>query len=134
MYVPKHFEESRPEVMHALMRSHPLGVLVVQTSDGLEANHVPFVTDASPAPYGTLRCHVARANPVWAALEQTSDVLAIFQGPEAYVSPSAYEAKQQDGRVVPTWNYVAVHAYGKARVVHEREWLMKLLDALTSEH
>ncbi len=129
MYIPAHFAEHRVEVMHALMRSYPLGVLVTNTSAGMEANHIPFVTDTNPGPWGTLRCHVARANPVWASLEHASDVLVIFQGPEAYVSPSAYEAKQKDGRVVPTWNYVAVHAYGKARIVHDRERLLDLLDA-----
>ncbi len=120
--------------MHALMQRHPLGVLVANTSSGLDANHIPFVVDAAPEPWGTLRCHVARANPIWASLEQNPDVLVIFQGPDGYVSPSVYEAKQQDGRVVPTWNYVAVHAYGAARVVHERTWLLDLLNALTSAH
>ncbi len=134
MYVSKYFEESRVEVMHALMRSYPLGALVVKTASGLEANHVPFVTDPNPAPWGTVRCHVARANPVWSLLEQASDVLVIFQGPDAYISPSVYEAKEKDGKVVPTWNYVAVHAYGTARVIQEREWLLNLLNDLTVEH
>jgi len=134
MYVPSHFEEARPEVMHALMRSYPLGVLVVQTAKGLDANHIPFVSDTNPAPWGSLRCHVARANPVWSSLEQARDALVIFQGPDAYVSPSAYEAKRKDGKVVPTWNYVAVHAYGRARVIHDREWLLEQLNALTVEH
>lgn len=134
MYLPPHFTESRVEVMHALMQRHPLGVLVANTSAGMEANHIPFVIDAAPAPWGTLRCHVARANPIWSSLEQTNEVLVVFQGPQSYVSPSLYEAKQTDGRVVPTWNYVAVHAYGKARVIHEREWLFDLLNELTSAH
>ncbi|MFO7306859.1 MAG: FMN-binding negative transcriptional regulator [Gammaproteobacteria bacterium] len=132
MYLPQHFAESRVEVMHAFMRKHPLGVLVANTPAGLDANHVPFVTDSEPAPWGRLRCHVARANPIWSAVEQANDVLVIFQGPEAYVSPSVYEAKRRDGKVVPTWNYVTVHAYGKARVVHEHEWLLAQLHALTA--
>jgi transcriptional regulator len=134
MYVPKHFEESQVAVLHALMQQHPLGVLVANTPNGLDANHIPFVVDATPAPWGTLRCHVARANPIWSALEKSKDVLVIFQGPESYVSPSVYEAKKTDGRVVPTWNYAAVHAYGTANLVHEREWLLDLLNALTSAH
>ena len=133
MYVPAHFAEHRVEVMHALMRSYPLGVLVANTSAGMEANHIPFVTDPNVGPQGTLRCHVARSNSLWTSLVQASDVVVILQGPDAYVSPSAYEAKQKDGKVVPTWNYVAVHAYGTARVVHEREWLLDLLNALTVE-
>jgi transcriptional regulator len=134
MYLPSHFAESRIDVMHALMRDYPLGVLIASTSNGLDANHVPFMTDPTPEPWGTLRCHVARANPIWSELERSSEVLVVFQGPEAYVSPSAYEAKRTDGKVVPTWNYVAVHAYGTARVVHDREWLLNLLNALTSAH
>lgn len=134
MYLSHHFAESRVEVMHALMRAHPLGVLVANTAEGMDANHVPFVADLEPAPWGRLRCHVARANPIWSALEQANDVLVIFQGAEAYVSPSVYEAKRKDGKVVPTWNYVAVHAYGKARVVHERAWLFEQLHALTTVH
>jgi transcriptional regulator len=134
MYVPAHFAEDRIDALHALMRRYPLGVLVTSTPDGMDANHIPFVLDAAPAPWGRLRCHVARANPVWRALDEARNVLVIFQGADAYVSPSVYEAKKQDGKVVPTWNYLAVHAYGKARAVHEREWLMTLLEDLTSIH
>jgi transcriptional regulator len=131
MYIPSHFNESRVEAMHALIRSYPLGTLVAATNQGLEANHVPFVIDELPAPYGMLRCHVARANPVWRSLADVGDVLVVFQGPDAYVSPSVYEAKQKDGKVVPTWNYVAVHAYGQARAIDDVAWLSKLLDDLT---
>lgn len=134
MYIPTHFNESRVEVLHGLMRAYPLGTLVATTERGLEANHIPFVLDEAPAPYGTLRCHVARANPIWRDLANTSEVLVVFQGPDAYVSPSVYEAKPRDGKVVPTWNYIAVHAYGTARAVDDAGWLSAQIDALTHAH
>jgi transcriptional regulator len=134
MYVPKHFEETRIEVLHALMRRHPLGALVATTPQGLDASHIPFEIDPEPAPYGTLRCHVARANPLWQTLSTTPETLVIFQGQDAYISPSWYVAKQEHGKVVPTWNYAVVHAHGRARVVHEADWLRALVTALTDRH
>jgi transcriptional regulator len=134
MYVPKHFEETRIEVLHALMRQHPLAALVATTPQGLDASHVPFEVDREPAPYGTLRCHVARANPLWQTLTSAPETLVIFQGDDAYISPSWYVAKQEHGKVVPTWNYAVVHAHGRARVVHEADWLRTLVTALTDRH
>lgn len=134
MYVPKHFEEARTEVLQELIRRHPLGVLVAPTPQGLEANHIPFEIDASAGAHGLLRCHVARANPVWRHLTAEAEVLVIFQGEESYVSPPWYPAKQAHGKVVPTWNYVAVHAYGKSRVTHDAAWLRALVESLTSTH
>jgi len=134
MYLPKHFEETRVEVLHALVRRHPLGTLVAMTPHGLDASHIPFEIDPEPAPYGTLRCHVARANPLWQTLSSAPEALAIFQGDDAYISPSWYVAKQEHGKVVPTWNYAIVHAHGQARVVHEADWLRTLVTALTDRH
>jgi len=134
MYLPQAFEEKRVDVLHACIRAHPLGALVTVGADGLNANHVPFVVDPEPLPFGTLRAHVARGNPAWRELTSSPDVLVIFQGAQAYVSPSWYPAKQEHGKVVPTWNYVAVHAYGAARVIHDAAWLRALVTALTSAH
>lgn len=134
MYVPKHFEEARTEVLHELIRRRPLGVLVANTPDGLDANHVPFEIDASRGAHGVLRCHVARANPVWRRLSSQIDVLVVFQGDESYVSPAWYPTKQEHGKVVPTWNYVAVHAYGKPQVTHDAAWLRALVESLTNTH
>ncbi len=134
MYLPKHFEESRPQVLHELIRRHPLGVLVAMTPEGLDASHVPFETDPEPAPCGVLRCHVARANTLWRHLSADAEVLAIFQGAESYISPAWYPAKEEHGKVVPTWNYVTVHAYGKPTVIHDRSWLRTLVEALTNRH
>jgi transcriptional regulator len=134
MYLPRHFEENRTEVLHQLIVTHPLGALVSLSADGLNANHIPFQLVAEPTPLGTLRGHVARANPLWRDFDPRVEALVIFQGPGAYVSPSWYPSKAQDGRVVPTWNYVAVPAYGRLRVVEEPEWLRAQLEALTEQH
>ena len=134
MYLPRHFEETRVDVLHGLMRAHPLGALVTLGPDGLEANHIPFEIDPDPAPFGTLRGHVARANPVWRELSRGADALAIFQGPATYVSPSWYPTKQEGGQVVPTWNYAVVHAYGPLRAVDDPAWLRAFVERLTSRH
>jgi transcriptional regulator len=131
MYLPSHFQESRVDVMHALIRAYPLGTLVAMTSGGLDANHVPFLVDALPGSNGSLRCHVAKANPIWRELSAKSEVLVIFQGADAYISPSAYQAKKDNGKVVPTWDYAVVHAYGVPRVTTDRDWLFQLVHDLT---
>jgi transcriptional regulator len=134
VYLPQAFEEKRVDVIHACIRAHPLGALVTVGAQGLNANHVPFLVDPEPAPFGTLRAHVARGNSAWRDLASAPDALVIFQGPQGYVSPSWYPGKAEHGKVVPTWNYVVVHAYGAARVVHDAAWLRNLVGDLTREH
>jgi transcriptional regulator len=134
MYVPRHFAETRVDVLHDLIRRYPLGTLVVAGSNGLDATHVPFETSPEPAPFGALRCHVARANPVWQQISADRQVLVVFQGEQGYVSPGWYVAKQEHGKVVPTWDYVAVHAYGTARAVHDVAWLRQMVEDLTNRH
>jgi len=134
MYVPKLFEEPDLSVLHALVREHPLGTWVTHDDGGLVANHVPFVLDAGHGEYGALRAHVARANPVWQAVSTTVRSLVVFQGPQAYVTPSWYPTKQVSGEVVPTWNYAVVHAYGLPRVIQDRSWLLSLVGDLTTRH
>lgn len=131
MFLPKHFEESRVEVMHALIREHPLGVLVTLGSDGLNANHIPIDVDPEPAPFGTLRGHVARANSVWRDHLADVEALVVFQGPAGYVTPSWYPTKRQTGKVVPTYNYAVVHGYGPLRIVEDAAWLRRLVGRLT---
>jgi transcriptional regulator len=133
MYLPAHFEETRVDVLHALVRNHPLGLLVTQGPGGLQANSIPFLIDAEPAPSGTLRAHVARANPVWREAAD-SDVLVVFQGPQAYVSPGWYPSKAEHGKAVPTWNYVMVQARGRLRAVEDAAWLHALVSRLTATH
>jgi len=119
MYVPPVFDEPRLEVLHDLMRARPLATLVTLASSGLNANHVPLLVFEEPAPFGLLRGHVARANPVWSDFSKDVEALAVFHGPNAYISPTWYPTKKETGNVVPTWNYVAVHAYGFLRVVDD---------------
>jgi transcriptional regulator len=134
MYLPKHFEEQRVDVMHGLIRARPLATLVTQSAAGLNADHVPLLISESPAPFGTLLGHIARANPLAAHVAHGAEALAVFHGPEAYISPSWYATKRETGKVVPTWNYAAVHAYGVLRVVEDASWLRDLLDRLTAHN
>ena len=133
MYLPAHFEEKRVEVLHGLVRSHPLGLLVTQGASGLQANSIPFLIDPEPGPLGTLRGHVARANPVWRE-SGGGEALVVFQGPQAYVSPGWYPSKAEHGKVVPTWNYVMVQARGTLRAVDDAAWLHALVTRLTATH
>jgi transcriptional regulator len=136
MYLPAHFAESRAEVLHALIRSHPLGLLVTQSGDGsIAANDIPFVLDASDdGSPGVLRAHVARANPLWRTARSDVESLVVFQGPQGYVSPAWYPAKAEHGKVVPTWNYVVVQARGALRAIDDREWLRAFVTRLTDRH
>ena len=131
MYQPPHFREDRTEVQHALIRAHPLGLLISAGPGGLMANLIPFLIDADESAHGTLRCHVARANPQWHELTTSQEALVIFQGPQAYVSPSWYATKRETGKVVPTWNYATVHAWGRPRVVDDEAWLRRQIRDLT---
>ena len=131
MYLPSHFEETRAEVLRQLIRNHPLGTLVTFGAAGLNANHVPFEFDPAPAPFGTLRAHVARANPVWREFSEEVEPLVIFQGPQIYITPSWYQTKKETGKVVPTFNYIVVHAYGAMRVFEDAVWLRKFVGGLT---
>ena len=134
MYVPAHFAETRVEVLHGLIRNHPFATFVTLGSGGLTANHLPFELHPEPAPFGTLRGHVARANPVWRDFSAELGALAVFQGPQSYITPSWYPAKEETGKVVPTWNYVVVHAAGPLRIVEDRAWLRGLVERLTNRH
>jgi transcriptional regulator len=132
LYVPKPFAETDPDKLRALIERHPLGTWVTSTGDGLDVNHVPFLADRSGGEFGVLVGHVARANPVWRSVPVASVV--VFQGPEAYISPSWYPSKARDGMVVPTWNYVVVHAHGTPRFIDDRDWLRALVVRLTDRH
>lgn len=134
MYLPRHFEVTDVAALHGLITAHPFGTLVTTGATGLLANHVPFELDPSPGPLGTLRCHVARANPVWKECAAGSGTLVIFQGPSAYISPSWYPTKRETGEVVPTWNYAVVHGRGPFNVIEDRAWLRGLVERLTDRH
>ncbi|HYB50756.1 MAG TPA: FMN-binding negative transcriptional regulator [Burkholderiaceae bacterium] len=132
MYIPSHFEERRPEVLHALVRAHPLATVITLTSRGIVANHVPLHLYADATQGDSLRGHVARANPLWNDLTEGSESLAVFQGPQSYISPSWYATKKEHGKVVPTWNYCAVHAYGTLRIHDDPQWVRAQVEALTA--
>lgn len=134
MYQPPHFREERLEVQHAFMRANPLAMLVTFGTGGLTANPVPLVLDPSAGPFGTLRGHLARANAQWSTFDPAVECLAIFQGAERYISPSWYETKRETGKVVPTWNYAAVQAYGPMTVRDDPVWLRAQVETLTAEH
>jgi transcriptional regulator len=134
MYNPAHFRETRVPVLHDLIRRHPLAALVTLGPDGLVANHIPMEVDPESGPWGTLRGHVARANPVWQEAARDVDALAIFAGPQRYITPSWYPTKQESGRVVPTWNYAVVHARGPLRAIDDPAWLRDFVTRLTARH
>jgi transcriptional regulator len=133
MYLPAHFEESRPEVLHQALRDHPLGLLVTHGASGLAANPLPFLLDVEADGSQVLRGHVARANPLWREADGTAS-LVVFQGPQAYVSPAWYPTKAETGKVVPTWNYVMVQARGVLHAVDDTAWLQTFVSRITTRH
>lgn len=131
MYCPAHFAEDRPEVLHALMRDCPLATLVTTGEDGPNADHIPLILATADDGRLALRGHVARANPVWKTATDGAAALAIFHGPQAYITPSWYPTKREHGKAVPTWNYMVVHARGPLHFIEDAGWLRRHLDALT---
>jgi transcriptional regulator len=132
MYLPKHFEQPDREALIALMRDRPLATLVIATSDGPTADLIPLEYVADAGAHGTLRGHVARANPLWK--HAGAQALAVFTGPEAYISPGWYPSKREHGKVVPTWNYTMVQAHGALHVHDDTTWLRALVGQLTTRH
>lgn len=133
MYIPSQFEQPDIQVMHELIRNRPLATLVTLGANGINANHIPLHFSPTPEPFGVLRGHIARANPLWRDLASDVETLAIFHGPDAYISPSWYATKQEAGKVVPTWNYAVVHAYGSLRIIDDAVWVRAQLEALTQQ-
>jgi len=134
MYLPAHFEQKRLEAMHDLMREFPLATVVTLSASGINANHVPVHLFPDHGKFGALHGHVARSNPMWSDRVDDSEALAIFHGPHAYISPSWYPTKREHGKVVPTWNYAVVHAYGSLRVIDDPVWLRGLLEELVGRY
>jgi transcriptional regulator len=134
MYSPAHFDETRPDVLQGLIHAHPLATLVTLSPEGLTANHIPLHWQADGSPLGCLVGHVARANPIWQDTAPSLNVLAVFQGPDRYVTPSWYATKQEHGKVVPTWNYAVVHAHGQLLVRDDPGWVRQQLASMTDQH
>lgn len=133
MYTPPHFKMEDLPTAHAAMKAARTATLVTATADGLIGTPVPMLLDETEGEFGTLYAHVARANAQW-ELPAKGEALAIFNGPEAYITPSWYATKQETHRVVPTWNYVAVHAYGPVEFFDDRDRLHDVVDRLTKYH
>ena len=127
MYVPAAFAQYRPEALHGLIRAWPFATVVAQSAAGLDANHLPLELAA-----GVLQGHVARGNEL--AAQDGAAGLAIFRGPDGYISPNWYPSKHETGREVPTWNYAVVHVHGRLRVIEDAVWLRALLERLTDRH
>jgi len=134
MYVPSHFAETRPEVLHDVIRRHPLGILVTHGADGLDANHIPFELTAPSGSLGILDGHVARANPLWRELADGAEVMVVFRAADAYISPNWYPSKHEAHRQVPTWNYMVAHAHGRARIVDDERFVRGIVGRLTRTH
>jgi transcriptional regulator len=134
MYVPRAFKEEDLALLHQQIEGTRLAVLVTHGTGGLLANHVPLLLSPEQGPNGTLHGHLAKANPQWQELANGAEALLIFAGPDAYVSPSFYPSKAEHGQVVPTWNFLAIHAYGIPEVFHDAQRLLSLVSALTDKH
>ena len=132
MYLPKHFEQNDAGLLAAAMHAHPLATLIVMTADGPTADLIPLEFHPEIGAHGTLRGHVARANPLWRAAGGSA--LAVFQGPQAYVSPNCYPSKREHGKVVPTWNYTMVQGRGTLRAIEDAPWVHALVTQLTDRH
>jgi transcriptional regulator len=139
MYIPRANEEKRIPVMQELMRTHPLATLITLTASGLSASHIPLVLEEDGVEddgsgFGVLRGHISRANTQWRDPSPSVDALAIFAGPQHYISASWYPGVKEDGEEVPTWNYAVVHAYGPLRVIDDPVWLLRQVERLTDIH
>jgi transcriptional regulator len=134
VYTPKAFEVTDLPQLQAVMKQSELATLVTMTSQGLVATHLPLLLDETKGEYGTLSGHVSRANLQWRETDTSADALIIFLGPDTYVSPNWYPAKKETGRVVPTWNYAAIHAYGRLTFYEDAEWLRNMVTELTKRH
>ncbi|RPI47992.1 MAG: FMN-binding negative transcriptional regulator [Betaproteobacteria bacterium] len=131
MYVPRSFEENDTEVLHGFIARHPLATLVTMDGDELCADHIPMLLSRTGGGDKVLQGHVARGNPLWRRIGAYTNVLAVFQDPGLYITPSWYASKAETHKVVPTWNYIAVHASGHARIVDDPSWLRAFLGRLT---
>jgi transcriptional regulator len=134
MYLPTAFKEERVPVLHDAIGRIKVGTLVTLGAQGLEASHLPMLIDPEPGPFGTLIGHIARGNPQWKRAAPEPEAMVTFLGPNGYVTPAWYETKRETGKVVPTWNYIAVHAYGTPRFIEDRDELLSIVTRLTQTH
>jgi transcriptional regulator len=134
LYTPRHFREDRTDVLHGAIRDFPMAQLVTFGETGLESTPLPLLLDLADGGQGALLGHVARANPQWKTADRSVEALAIFSGPDSYISPGWYETKRQTGKVVPTWNYVTIQVRGRISFVEEPQELLEIVRRLTELH
>ncbi len=134
MYMPASFRQNDLTELHAQMQANPFALLASSGTDGVQASHLPLLLEPGEGEFGTLYGHFARANPHWRDLQGGAEALAVFSGPDAYISPSWYAAKAEHGKVVPTWNYIAVHARGPVELIEEPERLLQIVSRLSDQH
>ena len=134
MYVPKFNDEKDITVLHSLVKSKPLGAWSAIANGEIVVNHIPFVLHENSGEFGTLVGHVARSNGIWQAFSTEVDSVVVFQGDQAYISPSWYPSKHKHGKAVPTWNYIVVHAHGIPRTIEDPQWIRQHVNELTDIH
>lgn len=133
MFIPKKFQQDDLEEQIAMMQKYSFASLVTCSEEGLEATQLPMIV-AREDGKTVLRAHIAKANPIWQSVQNGSEALVIFNGPNSYISPNHYPTKKEHGKAVPTWNYVAVHVKGKISFIHDSKWLYDIVDSLTTVH
>ena len=133
MYIPKHFQQDDIDVLKKLINEYPLATIVINGHNGLNASHIPFYLNADSSGKTLLQGHIAKANSLWQECEDDAQVICIFHGPQTYISPNWYETKKEHGKVVPTWNYISVHAHGTLRLIHDANWKLAQINHLTRQ-
>jgi transcriptional regulator len=133
MYTPQHFEQHNEVSLFDLIEQYPFATLVTHSNSGIEANHIPLYLQENKDKK-LLLGHIAKANPLWKTVQEGAEALIIFNGPNCYISPNYYPSKQENGRVVPTWNYVAVHVKGNIKYFHDDETKLEIVNRLTNIH
>ena len=134
MHIPSKFKETNLQKLHKFIQEFPLGTLITSIENSIDADHIPFYLNTQDNVPVTLQSHIARANPLWENCSEGQEVLLIFHGPNAYISPNFYPSKKETGKVVPTWNYSVVHVKGRVYFKHDSSWIMRLLNDISNLH
>lgn len=134
MHIPSKFKEENLDKLHEFIQEYPLGTLIVSAENTLDADHIPFYLQKRENAQVILQSHIAKVNPLWKKVADGQEVLLIFHGPNAYISPNFYPSKKETGKVVPTWNYSVVHVRGRIFFRHESDWILQLLNNISDFH
>ena len=134
MHIPKIFEQKNIDELTKMIVSYPFATLVTTSLEGIRADHIPLYIEELTNKKIVLKGHIGKGNPLWKDVSKGSETLAIFHGPDSYISPNYYPSKKENPEVVPTWNYVAVHVKGNISFTHSSEWKLNMLNVLTNQH